>query len=105
MNENDPEKPVENAVQEERRPSWPYPTFLFLYAVIFVLTPMIGETIGAILFFGLVLFCLWGAVSRKQYELLKKRYPNLSRSDYVLNNLLFPVIVPMIIFVVLMIKS
>ena len=97
------EEALENTEEPEGRPSWPYPTFLFLYVVILILTPMVGTTVGLILFFGLLSFCFWGAISRKQYELLRKRYASLSRKDYVINNLIFPVIVPIIIFVVLMV--
>ena len=86
----------------ERRPSWPYPTILFLYLVILIITPVAGSTIGLLLFCGLLGFCLWGALSRKQYEQLKKRYPSLSRNEYVLNNLLFPVVLPLFISIVFM---
>lgn len=99
---NDPEEKLAPDAEPEKRPSWPYPTFLFLYVVIFLITPVVGPTVGSLLFFGLLVFCLWGAVSRNQYKQLKKRYPSLSRPEYVLNNLIFPVIVPFIIFVVLM---
>jgi len=85
-----------------RRPSWPYPTILFLYVVIFFLTPVLGMSTGLILFFGLMGFCVWGAVSRNQYEKLLKSYPDLPRSDYVLNNLIFPVILPLIVLALLM---
>lgn len=88
--------------QEERRPSWPYPTFLFLYVIIFFIAPFAGDVVGLFLFFGLVAFCLWGAVSKKQYEQLKKSYPGLTREDYMVNNLLFPVVVPLIVFALLM---
>jgi hypothetical protein len=91
------------AGESEKRPSWPYPTFLFLYVVIFFITPFVGSTIGLIMFFGLLGFCLWGAISPDQYEQLRKSYPALSRHDYVLNNLIFPVIVPLIIFIILMV--
>jgi len=102
MTEDNTDRVEENTTDLETRPSWPYPTFLFLYVVIFVLTPMVGRTIGMILFWGLLLFCFWGAVSRKQYEMLKKRYPGLSRYDYVLNNLLFPVVIPLIAWIALL---
>jgi hypothetical protein len=89
--------------ETDRRPSWPYPTILFLYVLVFLITPTIGTTIGLVLFFGLMGVCLWGAVSRSQYEKMQKRYPSLLRSAYVMNMIVFPVVVPLVILVLLLV--
>jgi len=86
-----------------KRPSWPYPSILFLYLVIFLLTPHIGEIAGLILFFSLMSASLWGALSPGQYQKIIQRYPTLPRRDYVINMLLFPVLVPLLIFVSLIV--
>ena len=104
----DQKSELEDGLEEQRadeagrRPSWPYPSILFLYIVIFLIAPVAGGTIGLILFFGLMGACVWNAVSQSQYEKLKENYPDLPRSDYLFNSLIFPVIVPLIIFVLLM---
>ena len=96
-----PEDKVAAESESGRRPSWPYPIFLILYGVIFLMTPMVGSTVGLVLFFGLIGVGVWNAISRHQYEQLKKNYPAVSRGDYVLNNLVLPVLVPLVLFVVL----
>ncbi len=102
MNENTDE--VSPACGEsERRPSWPYPIFLFFYLVIFLITPTVGTNIGLILFFGLMGVCLWLSVSRKEYEGFRKNYPSLQRSEYVANMMIIPVIVPLLLFVLLVV--
>jgi hypothetical protein len=85
-----------------RRPSWSYPTILVLYVVILLITPTIGTTIGSALFLGLMGFCVWGAVSRIQYEQLQNKYPSLLRSEYFMNMLVLPVVVPLVVFVLLL---
>jgi hypothetical protein len=102
MNGESETEPAQN-VEPDGRPSWSYPTILVLYVVILLLTPTIGTTIGLVLFLGLLGFCLWGAVSRRQYETLQKHYPSLLRSEYVLNMTVFPVVLPVIVFVLLVV--
>ena len=62
-----------NREENNRGPSWPYPQILFLYIVIYCITPSIGKTIGLILFFSLMTVCTWSAISKNQYEQLKKK--------------------------------
>jgi len=93
-----PEEPAGTTAETGRRPSWPYPVFLFLYVVIFLVTPAVGSTVGLALFCALMALCVWNAASRRQYEQSRKKYPDLSRSDYVMNNLVFPVIIPLVLF-------
>ena len=100
---NESEDQLAHDAETDRRPSWSYPTVLVFYVVVFLITPTIGTTIGLVLFFGLMGFCLWGAVSRSQYEGLQKKYPSLLRSEYVMNMIVFPVVVPLTIFALLLV--
>jgi len=74
-----------------------------LYAVIYLIVPYIGDIIGLILFFGLMCACIWMAVSKDYYEDLKEGYPSLTRSEYIINSLLFPVLIPLIVLIVLIV--
>jgi hypothetical protein len=85
------------------RPSWPYPTILFLYAIVFFISYWLGPIVGASLFFGLMGVCTWSACSSRQFEKLQVEYPSLLRSEYVANMLVLPVVVPLLIFVVLLV--
>ena len=100
---NEPENQLAHDEEADRRPSWSYPTILFLYVLVFLITPTIGTTIGLTLFLGLMGVCLWGAGSRNQYEKTQKKYTSLLRSEYVLNMIVFPVVVPLIIFVLILV--
>ncbi len=100
---NESDEKMANDAEVDPRPSWPYPTILFLYFIIFLITPITGTIIGLVLFFGLMGVCLWSAVSQNQYEKLKKNHPSLPRSDYIFNMVIFPIIVPLIVFALLMV--
>ena len=95
------EEPKIDDVALERRPSWSFGTILVLYFIVFIITPYIGITIGLGLIAVLAVACIWNAVSRKQYEKLKGSYPGLSRSEYMLNNLIFQTVLPLAICAVL----
>lgn len=82
---------------EDSTPRWPYPVILFLYALIWFVTPYIGATIGLLLYVGLLSICTWSAISVKEYEKSKENYPSLSRLSYFLNMFILPVVVPGII--------
>jgi hypothetical protein len=74
-----------------------------LYAVVFLITFKVGQIVGAILFFGLMGVCIWGAFSHRQFVQMQGRYPSLHRSEYIANMAIFPVGLPLVIFVVLLI--
>ncbi len=96
------EKNNDNSIENGRKPSYSYPTILFLYVLIFIITPYIGEVAGLILFFGLMGVSFWAAVSLKQYNIIKKNYPAETRYEYVANMVIFPVIVPLVIFLIVL---
>jgi hypothetical protein len=102
MNNESDEKLVNDA-KSGSRPSWPYPTILILYLIIFLITPVTGVATGLALFFGLMGVCLWNAISENQFKKLKQNHPSLTRSDYLFNMIIFPVVVPLIVFVLLMV--
>jgi len=99
--ENELEETEINEEALEPKPSWLFAPILVLYIIIAVITPYIGMTIGLILFFALVSFFIWNAVSLKSYEKTRASYPGYSRSEYILNNLIFQTVLPLIIFSVL----
>jgi hypothetical protein len=88
--------------ESDKRPSWPYPQILFLYIVIFLLSSFLGKVISFMLFSGVVLASIWAALSRKQYDQLKKQYPSVSRNSYIANMLLLPVMIPLLVLLLLM---
>ena len=92
-----------NDERVDRKPSWPFPTILFLYAVVFLISRWTGPMVGGILFFGLMGACIWGAFSRKQFEELQAKYPSLHRSEYIANMAIFPVVLPLVVFVLLLV--
>lgn len=77
----------------ESRPSWSSIPILVFYFIIAALVPYIGRAAGVL---ALVLLgaCLWMAVSRKQYEQLRRSYPSYPRGDYILNSLIHYVVIP-----------
>lgn len=93
------DKLVENVNSD--RPSWPYPIVFVLCVVIFLITPYTGASIGIVLFIALMAWFIWAAASKTKYEKIKGTYPSLSRQDYILNMLIFPVMVPVIIFLII----
>lgn len=99
----DTKKRVNSDRDYGRRPSWPYPIMIILYVAIFLSPPILGEMVSLALFLVLVSFCVWAAVSKRNYEKLKINYPELTRSDYMLNMLIFPVILPLIIFILVLV--
>lgn len=104
MNNETKENSVTDA-NPDGRPSWPYPVILLLYVIIYLLAPTVGTIVGLVLFFCLQAVCLWGATSRNQYEKMKKTYSTLSRPEYFFNMIIFPVVVPLLIFIALIISK
>ena len=82
---------IEN--ENDRRPSWSFIPVLVLYFIIAALVSWIGKA-AALLALLLPAVCLWSALSRKQYEQTRRSYPNYPRGDYVLNSIMFHIVIP-----------
>ncbi len=76
------------------RPSFSPVFIIILGVVIFFLGPLVGKVWALVLASGLLGFVLWQAFSPGQYDEMKKTYPDMARSDWILNNLLHHLLIP-----------
>jgi len=98
MPDNTP--PPTNEDNDEPRPSWSFMPILALYFVCAALVPWLGK-IAAVLVVLLFGFTLWSALSKTEYEKTHKSYPSYPRGDYVINSLMFHIIIPWAIILIL----
>ena len=99
----EPKDKSTNNVEEPQYPSHPYPTIIVLYLLFFLIAPFTGIYISLALFFGLMGLCFWNAISLKSYKKIREHYPHIDRSYWIINGLLFPVIIPLLIFLGVMV--
>ena len=98
MPDNTPEPA--NDTSNERRPSGAPLGVLFLYFICFVLASL-SHMLSVVLISALLLATIWFTFSKKQYEQLRKGYPNYPRGDYIWNNLIQHILIPWaIIFII-----
>lgn len=98
MSDNTPQPT--NDADHERRPSWSFMQYLAVYFVIAALTYAVTRY-AAILALLFLAACIWSTFSKKEYQRMKKTYPNYPRGDYILNSLIFEIIVPWAIMLIL----
>lgn len=90
---NDPEK-----TEPISRPSFSPAFIIILGVVIFFLGPLVGKVWALFLASGLLAFVLWQAFSSGQYKEMQKTYPAMTRSFWIVNSLVYHLVIPGAIF-------
>lgn len=87
---------------DERRPSFGLYYFPF-YLLAYFLLPWLSKTrrwlgwLGAALFFLFLGFVLWESFSKRAFEDTRRSYPSYPRNDYILNSLMYHLIIPLLL--------
>ncbi len=81
-------------------PSFSSAGVVVLCIIIFFLGPIIGKTGSLILFGALCCVIFWQAFSPGQYEKMKQTYPDMERSFWILNNLVYHLLIPVVLLVI-----
>ena len=88
-----------NDVKDEPRPSWNPIGILVLYIICFALGAY-SHRLAAALAAALLLATIWSTFSKKEYEALRKNYPNYPRGDYIGNSLIQHILFPWAIILI-----
>ncbi len=78
-------------------PSFSPAVVVLLSCVIFFLGPVIGKTLALALAGVLVTSILWQSLSIQQYQKMKQFYPQMQRSFWIVNKLVYHLIIPIVI--------
>lgn len=75
-------------------PSFSFVGSILLGVVLFFLGPVITKTGVLVLLLFLVAFVLWQAFSPGQYDKMTESYPEMARSFWIINNLIYHLVIP-----------
>jgi len=97
---DDHQKPATLPDDEISRPSWAPIQIVIIYLILAVTAAFIGKAAGLLilLFLG---YSIWSALSKKEYEKMRRSHPGYKRGDYILNSIIFHVVVPWAVILII----